>query len=166
MSVSGYDLRATPEEITFDGKSGDIICETIQISLDSIKEITIEDRWAPAGSSQRIFLLHNLTSKKLNIDVNYKKEHAIVNNKKIEICISGPKGNYHGLFLIRVKKESAGIGVWANVNITENSFANQFTGKVIKQSSNGSMFVLIGLMLITFGLLTRKLFRKINATQA
>ncbi len=158
VSVSAYDLRASPEEIVLDGFSGDVICEEIVVSLDEVGEIVVEDRWASSGVSERTFIAHNLNAEDIGLSVEYKDEFVIINEKRVEVCVSGDAGSYHGLFLFRVKGQNAGVGVWAVVNIEEKGFS-MISGDVIRDigSGNAPMFLLIGLMVVVFVLLVKKL---------
>ncbi len=158
-NVSAYHLSASPEEIAFDGFEGDKTCQTIAVSLDTIMEVVAEDRWASEGISSRTLLLHDKDAIDLGLIVDYKKDFAVIDKRNLEICIRGDSGSYHGLFLFRAKEESAGVGVWAKVNIEKKRFGSMISGNVIKREGNRSIFLLIGLLIVVFVLLFRKLIR-------
>lgn len=151
--VSCIELKISPQEIFLNGTSNEFICENISIKTLEESNIEIKDRWAIKNFQEKDFKSHKLNSQDLGLILVYNSSKRIINQSKELICIKAKKpGFYHGLILIRIKNSSSGIGVWVNLNISENNFNSKITGKTIffdnKKEFNYINFILFLFLLI------------------
>jgi hypothetical protein len=148
--VNSATLSMSPQQIDFQGNTGEKICN--QINLKTPDEATLigETNWAEKGYLERKLKNHNLLEEDLDLIIEYPKIIKIINNKSIEVCITGKKpGNYHGIILYRIEDKPIRVGIWMNVSLEKKGILRT-TGKIIDDKSNNNSNFFIG---ITFLLL-------------
>lgn len=163
--VSSQSLSISPTQIDFIGDINEEICNEITIKTSMEQNLIGEDRWAKKGETRRKFLIHNLSSEKLSLTLNYNRILTSTNNTKIGICLEGKKeGIYHGLLLYRIDESSTGAGIWMNVSLINKNPFTKITGKIIegtKQTSKINLAIILSIFLITiFVILVFKLRKK------
>lgn len=134
--ISSINLSISPTEINFVGETGETICQTINIKVTSLENLTATDFWAEQEYSERNLKKHNKNASELGLSLIYLKEFEINNTKELSICISGENsGNYHGILLYKIKEKPAQIGIWMNVNL-EKEKRTLITGNIINEKEN------------------------------
>ena len=162
--VSSIELSISPSQIDFNAKTNQESCKEITISTIKNSILIGSDRWAEKNIVQRNFFLHNLSSKDLDIKINYPTNLKVDEITNAKICIvSKNSGIYHGLLLYKTQNSSAGVGIWMNLNITESEKFSiiKLTGNAISIENNKtSLFILPIFLIIILIFLFVKLNRK------
>lgn len=151
--VSASTLSISPTQIDFVGKINEEICNKITLKSDSLGNLIGEDRWAKESEIKRKFLLHNLSSEKLGLKLNYNRLLVSTSFTQQEICIKGKfPGVYHGLLLYKIGGSPTGVGIWMNVSLIKRNSLARITGNVlgiVKEKSNFNL-LLFGSLILAF----------------
>lgn len=143
--VSSSKLIISPSEINFNITQNQKSCEQITIQVDKQSTLIGQDRWAEKGIAQRKFTIHTLSSKDLDLELNYPQKFETNGVSIINVCITAKdSGFYHGLLLYKIENNNAGVGVWLNVNVSnsEKFSIKKITGNVINSQNNYSKIFL------------------------
>jgi len=145
---SATTLTVSPTQIDFIGKTNEIICNKVKISVEDTQILEGKTKWAEQGQDERILSMHKLNANELDLDVTLPKIIEIYESSEIEVCIKGSKkGNYHGALLYKIEDKPVQVGIWMNVSLEENSLM-KITGNFIKtEDKRGNMGVYFAVML-------------------
>ncbi|MCW8965379.1 MAG: hypothetical protein OQK82_01630 [Candidatus Pacearchaeota archaeon] len=144
--ISAFELSMSPTEVNFHEKTNTEQCKEITITTTKQSILIGQDKWSAKGITEKTFSLHNLSSKNLDLEIDYPTNFNLIGTSNIDICITAEKqGIYHGLLLYKTKESSAGVGIWLNLNITksENVVLQKITGNTISIQKNQSQTLLI-----------------------
>lgn len=158
--ISASEIRISPSQINFEGKTNYEICKKINLFTSENSLILGEDRWAEKGYLERNFSEYKYPANYLDLEVIYLKQIYVHGEKNIEVCIRGKEeGVYNGILLFKVNKNPAGVGSWININLTkgENSLT-KITGAVIgNEDTNGFLIILFLLLIVLLFLLVKSI---------
>ena len=160
-SVSSSELSISPSQINFNTTEDQESCE--QITISTKEGILIgEDKWAEKGVTERKFLIHTLSAKDLDLEVDYMKRFEMKNLATIDVCVTAKhSGFYHGLLLYKKENSKAGVGIWMNVNVTSEKLSiKKLTGNTIKEINAKTILILPVILTIILIILLLKLKKK------
>jgi hypothetical protein len=126
----------SPENLVYNSSIGQKQCQIVTINSDS-KNIIVSDKWAENKDTPWNPNLFNVSASDNELSISYDKKLSI-NDRTIEVCISGKKaGEYHGILLIKEEQVGNSVvqaGIWIKAVISDGkdkSFLSSITGAAI-----------------------------------
>ncbi|MCA9487494.1 MAG: hypothetical protein KC516_00875 [Nanoarchaeota archaeon] len=157
--ASSANLSISPDELKFNGKIGETLCQEMVIRVTN-ETLLGEDLWAEEGYFERNLKAHTLNSSEFETKLIYPKETYVESEKKIEICLIGEKpGNFHGVLFYKIKEKPLRVGIWISASLSEEK---SFTiGESISEKRNvKGLNYLLPMTIVLVGALIILLFKK------
>ena len=134
-NVSALTLKLEPSKLNLNGEPNTEICTKLTIDY-SVPNGLVKGRdlWAEEGITDKILSLHTLNAEDLGLIVSYPESVRIIGSEDIDVCVTAPKGLYHGALLYRTM-QGGSIGIELNVWITVDTETPFFVKDELKEIS-------------------------------